>query len=80
MLGAFEGRDLRAHWRIETSTRRTSDELGILVRELFRFSAIDLARRVRAVVAASVVPPLQLSWRRWPTAISGAGPCSSAPA
>ena len=35
VLGVFEGERLRQHWRIETSHTRTSDEYGILVRQLF---------------------------------------------
>ncbi|AGC45107.1 pantothenate kinase [Myxococcus stipitatus DSM 14675] len=60
VLGVFEGRKLLDHWRVETSTRRTSDEYGILVRQLFSHSGIDAAK-VRAVAVSSVVPPLQFS-------------------
>ncbi|NVI96508.1 type III pantothenate kinase [Myxococcus sp. AM009] len=57
-LGVFEGRRLIDHWRVETSTRRTSDEYGILVRQLFTHRGIDPAK-VTAVAVSSVVPPLQ---------------------
>lgn len=60
VLGVFDGRKLLDHWRVETSTRRTSDEYGILVRQLFAHSGIDAAK-VGAVVVSSVVPPLQFS-------------------
>ncbi|RKH59216.1 type III pantothenate kinase [Corallococcus llansteffanensis] len=58
VLGVYEGRRLLDHWRLETSARRSADEYGILVRQLFNWSSID-ATQVKAVVVSSVVPPLQ---------------------
>ncbi|MFY2559725.1 type III pantothenate kinase [Corallococcus terminator] len=63
VLGVFDGRKLLDHWRVETSTRRTSDEYGILVRQLFSHSGID-AVKVDAVAVSSVVPPLQFSMEK----------------
>ncbi|RYZ34102.1 MAG: type III pantothenate kinase [Myxococcaceae bacterium] len=60
VLGVYEGKRLLDHWRLETSARRSADEYGILVRQLFTWSGIDAAR-VSAVVVSSVVPPLQFS-------------------
>ncbi|XXF75088.1 type III pantothenate kinase [Myxococcaceae bacterium GXIMD 01537] len=60
VLGVYEGRKLLEHWRLETHARRTSDEYGIQVRQLFTWAGID-AGRVRAVAVSSVVPPLQFS-------------------
>jgi type III pantothenate kinase len=57
VFGAFEGKALRQHWRVETSHSRTADEYGILVRQLFGSVALDPAR-VTAIVVSSVVPPL----------------------
>ncbi|BDG01620.1 type III pantothenate kinase [Anaeromyxobacter oryzae] len=57
VLGAYEGTRLRHHWRIETSQTRTSDEYGILLRQLFGAAGLDPSR-VDAVVVSSVVPPL----------------------
>ena len=57
VLGAFEGKVLRQHWRVETSHRRTADEYGIQVRELFASGGLD-PRAVDAVAVSSVVPPL----------------------
>ncbi len=57
VLGAFEGKVLRQHWRVETSHRRTADEYGIQVRELFAAGGLD-PRGVDAVAVSSVVPPL----------------------
>ncbi|MBU8900374.1 type III pantothenate kinase [Corallococcus sp. H22C18031201] len=60
VLGVYEGKRLLDHWRLETSARRTSDEYGILVRQLFTWRGID-ATKVDAVAVSSVVPPLQFS-------------------
>jgi type III pantothenate kinase len=60
VLGVYDGKNLLDHWRLETSTRRTSDEYGILLRQLFQVSGIDPSV-VRAVAVSSVVPPLQFN-------------------
>lgn len=57
VLGAFDGVKLRHHWRVETSHTRTSDEYGILLRQLFAAEGADHTK-VEAVVVSSVVPPL----------------------
>ena len=57
VLGVYEGDDAAEHWRIETSQRRTSDEYGILLRQLFAAAGLD-PRAVTAVAVSSVVPPL----------------------
>lgn len=57
VLGVFEGAALRHHWRVETSHTRTSDEYGILLRQLFAAEGQD-HRAVTAVAVSSVVPPL----------------------
>ncbi|HEY6105269.1 MAG TPA: type III pantothenate kinase [Anaeromyxobacteraceae bacterium] len=57
VLGVFEGAALRQQWRVETSHVRTSDEWGILTRQLFAAASLDPAR-VDAIAVSSVVPPL----------------------
>ena len=59
-IGVFEDRRLTAHWRLQTVHEQTSDEWGILLRNLFSFSSLDLAR-VDGVIISSVVPPLDSS-------------------
>jgi len=63
VLGVYDGKNLLDHWRLETNTRRTSDEYGILLRQLFQVSGIDPGV-VRAVAVSSVVPPLQFNLER----------------
>ena len=57
VLGAFEGKVLRQHWRVETSHSRTADEYGIQVQQLFASGGLD-PRAIDAVAVSSVVPPL----------------------
>lgn len=59
-IGVFEDRRLAARWRLQTVPQQTADEWGILLRNLFAFSSLDLAR-VDGVIIASVVPPLDSS-------------------
>jgi len=57
-LGVFRAANLLAHWRIETSDRRTGDEWGVLLLQLFAFSGID-AKAVTGIAVSSVVPSVQ---------------------
>jgi type III pantothenate kinase len=54
-LGLYDGRSLRAHWRVMTDVPRTSDEIGVLLRGLLAGVGIPLAGVTGAVIG-SVVP------------------------
>jgi type III pantothenate kinase len=54
-IGAFEGQSLAGRWRLRTIREQTADEWGILLRNLFSLSALDLAA-VDGVIISSVVP------------------------
>lgn len=56
-IGAFEGSTLTTSWRLRTIREQTADEWGILMRNLFALSSLDLAK-VDGIIIASVVPPL----------------------
>jgi type III pantothenate kinase len=56
-IGVFDGSKLVRHWRLRTVRDQTSDEWGILLRNLFSLGDLDL-NRVHGIVVASVVPPL----------------------
>jgi type III pantothenate kinase len=56
-LGVFEGRELRAQWRLSTNRQQTADEYGILIRNLFTLDSVQPAS-IDSVMVASVVPPL----------------------
>src|SRR6266571_802962 len=40
VLGVFEGKHLRAQWRLSTNRGQTADEYGILIRNLFSLDGI----------------------------------------
>ncbi|HUS08682.1 MAG TPA: type III pantothenate kinase [Bryobacteraceae bacterium] len=56
-IGAFDGRNLTSHWRLRTVHDQTADEWGVLLRNLFALSGLDL-NQVDGIIIASVVPPL----------------------
>lgn len=57
VLGVFEGDRLTRSWRLQTLRERTSDELGILILQLFEQNGLD-RQRVSGIILSSVVPPL----------------------
>ncbi len=57
VLGVFEGKNLRAQWRLTTNRSQTADEYGILIRNLFSLDGIQ-ADQISGIMVASVVPPL----------------------
>lgn len=57
VVGLFEGKMLRAQWRLTTSHEQTADEYGILIRNLFSLDGLGTGH-VTGVMIASVVPPL----------------------
>jgi type III pantothenate kinase len=54
-IGTFDGSRLAGHWRLRTIREQTADEWGILIRNLFTLSQLDLAA-VDGVIISSVVP------------------------
>ncbi len=69
VLGVFEpksseasDRRLIAHWRVTTIKSQTVDEYGVLFRNLFAMSGLEVAS-VRGTVVSSVVPPLDSTLR-----------------
>ncbi len=57
VLGVYEEEKLLHHWRVWTDQQKTSDEYGILIRNLYDGSHLS-SREVDAIVVSSVVPPL----------------------
>lgn len=57
VFGVYDGDRLIQHWRIETSTTRTSDEYGIVVLQLLRNRGIEPSG-LTCMALSCVVPPL----------------------
>lgn len=57
VLGLYAGDELRYQWRVATDSRRTEDEYGMLLMNLF--ARVDLTFSVvEGVIVSSVVPPM----------------------
>lgn len=56
VIGVYQGCKLLVNWRVSTH-RQTSDEIGMLIKDLFEFENLNL-REINAAVISSVVPPL----------------------
>lgn len=56
-LGVYDNEKLISHWRMATVRYRTSDEYGVLARQMFTLAEISY-EEISAVIIASVVPPL----------------------
>ncbi len=57
VLGVFDGDRLREHWRIGTNTQITSDEYGMIVKDLFGLGGFTFPQ-IDGVIISTVVPPL----------------------
>ncbi|MBM3786540.1 MAG: type III pantothenate kinase [Acidobacteria bacterium] len=56
-IGAFSGAALTGRWRLRTIREQTTDEWGILLRNIFSLAGLELGR-VDGIVISSVVPVL----------------------
>ena len=57
VLGVYKDKELLDHWRIATDRQRTTDEYGVLIRELFYLNDLR-ADDINAIIISSVVPPV----------------------
>src|SRR6478736_1312131 len=62
-LGAFEGEELIEHWRFQTRSGATGDELGERIAGFFNLSEMHFGD-IDSVVVSSVVPPLGSQFER----------------
>jgi len=57
VLGVYKDRELVANWRLSTNRHRTSDEYGVMLKELFDIAGLEM-KSIHAMVISTVVPPL----------------------
>ncbi len=57
LIGVFQGKNLKVNWRISTDLRKTPDEYGLLISNLFDCSNLSL-NYIDGIIVSSVVPPL----------------------
>ena len=63
VVGAYRDAKLLRSWRLKTDRERTTDEIGMLLLQLFRSAGLE-ASDVREAIACSVVPPLSYAVQR----------------
>ena len=63
VLGIFKGKELLDHWRVSTNRLRTTDEYGVLIRNLFYLNGVD-SDEIKAIIISSVVPPVMPTLER----------------
>jgi type III pantothenate kinase len=60
VLGVYKDKELIKYWRMSTDKSKTSDEIGMLVNQLFTYDGLDM-REVTDVIISSVVPTIMYS-------------------
>ncbi len=60
VLGVYDGKKLKHHWRISTDKNKTSDEYGMLIDSLFKYENIKFDN-IKDVIISSVVPNVMYS-------------------
>ncbi len=63
VIGVYQGKELKTHWRIRTDQLRTADEYGMELYNLFRYNGLDM-RDVKDVAISSVVPTLMMDMNK----------------
>ncbi len=63
VLGVFKGKTLLDHWRVSTNRLGTTDEYGVLIRNLFYLNGVN-AKEIDAIIISSVVPPVMPTLER----------------
>ncbi|WP_350343763.1 type III pantothenate kinase [Proteinivorax tanatarense] len=56
VVGLYHHEILKESWRISTIKDRTADEYGVILKNLFKYSQMDI--EVTGVIISSVVPPV----------------------
>ena len=57
VLGVFKDGELITNWRLETDNRKSADEYGMIINQLFRYQDLD-TDDVSDVIIATVVPSI----------------------
>jgi len=63
VVGVYRDETLLQSWRLMTDQKRTTDEIGMLLLQLFTTAEID-PKEITEGIAASVVPPLSFAVER----------------
>lgn len=63
VLGVFDQKELKYHWRFETNRNKTEDEYGMLIKSLLFHEGITFSD-ITGIIISSVVPPIMLPLER----------------
>lgn len=55
VLGVYQGKTIRHHWRLQTAVERTSDEYGVMVRALLSANQVE---KITGIAVSNVVPSM----------------------
>jgi len=64
VLGIFQDDTMVNHWRIRTERDMTSDELGVLINNLFMPAQLEI-NSIRDIIISCVVPPLLSAFKEF---------------
>ena len=57
VLGVYKGDELITNWRMSTDNKKSADEIGMFVTQLFKYEGLDI-NDVKDVIISSVVPTI----------------------
>ncbi len=60
VLGVYEGKELKFHWRIATSRQKTEDEWAMSIKALFEHENVSF-HSIKGIIISSVVPPIMFA-------------------
>src|SRR5947209_18926185 len=53
-VGGYRGSDLLVHWRIATDLNKTDDEYAMILRGLFQYAGLEVAKAESGAISAVV--------------------------
>lgn len=60
VVGVFEDRHLLTNWRLATDSKRSADEYGVMLYQMFRYEGLDPSD-IDDVIISTVVPSVQFA-------------------
>ncbi|WLD93481.1 type III pantothenate kinase [Alkalihalobacillus sp. AL-G] len=57
VLGVYDGDELKYHWRIGTSRKKSEDEYGMFITNLLSHVGLEIGD-IKGIIISSVVPPI----------------------
>ena len=55
VLGVFKGSKMIASWRLETDNKKSADEYGMIISQLFKYEGLEM-ENVKDIIISTVVP------------------------